>query len=185
MSSSNITLHRRSKAPLFWAQDPIYLRIFKVLLFVIQPQITGPLYVRLAFHDAATWNKNATNKGGCASLRTCPGHIFIVLPHVSKYIIIQTSCLPCAEHSATQRCLKQGGLTAVSSGRANGSIRYEFAWPSNGGLQRFAWPLLYVSALKCMSSPIVCSHKPSKPMWLQGWGLIGLLMCSPQAEAGR
>ena len=47
-------------------QDPIYLRIFKVLFFVIQPEITGPLYVRLAFHDAATWNKNATNKGGRA-----------------------------------------------------------------------------------------------------------------------
>ena len=36
----------------------------------------------------------------------------------------------------------------MSSGRANGSIRYEFAWPSNGGLQRFAWPLLYVSSLR-------------------------------------
>ncbi|KAK9832086.1 hypothetical protein WJX81_005292 [Elliptochloris bilobata] len=72
--------------------DPIYLRIFKVLFFVTQPSITGPLYVRLAFHDAATWNKKATNKGG-----------------------------------------------------ANGSIRHEFDWPSNGGLQRFAWPLLYTA----------------------------------------
>ena len=61
---------QRLSAPLFRAQDPTYLRIFKVLLFVIQPQITGPLYVRLAFHDAATWNKNATNKGGCGPRRT-------------------------------------------------------------------------------------------------------------------
>ena len=58
----------------FQAQDPIYLRIFKVLFFVIQPQITGPLYVRLAFHDAATWNRNATDKGGCAPVRTCFAH---------------------------------------------------------------------------------------------------------------
>ena len=43
-------------------------------------------------------------------------------------------------------------------GRANGSIRYEFNWPSNGGLQRFAWPLLYVSSLKGMSAPGVCDH---------------------------
>ena len=61
-------------APLCWMQDPIYLRIFKVLFFVIQPQITGPLYVRLAFHDAATWNKNATNKGGCATPSPTAAH---------------------------------------------------------------------------------------------------------------
>ena len=68
---------RGSVCPLFRAQDPIYLRIFKVLFFVIQPQITGPLYVRLAFHDAATWNKNATNKGGCVPRRSSlPIHLY-------------------------------------------------------------------------------------------------------------
>ena len=40
-------------------------------------------------------------------------------------------------------------------GRANGSIRYEFGWPSNGGLQRFAWPLLYVSSPRGISASIV------------------------------
>ena len=49
------------------AQDPVYQTIFKVGYFVLQPQLTGPLYLRLAFHDAATWNRNSTtNKGGCA-----------------------------------------------------------------------------------------------------------------------
>ena len=50
------------------AQDPIYQTIFKIQYFVLQPHFTGPLFVRIAFHDAATWNKNSTtNKGGCAS----------------------------------------------------------------------------------------------------------------------
>ena len=49
-------------------QDPIYQTIFKVSYFVLQPQFTGPLMLRLAFHDAATWNRTSTvNKGGCAS----------------------------------------------------------------------------------------------------------------------
>ena len=46
----------------------MYQLIFKVSYFVLQPQFTGPLYVRLAFHDAATWNRTSnTNKGGWAS----------------------------------------------------------------------------------------------------------------------
>lgn len=50
------------------AQDPIYQTIFKIQYFVLQPHFTGPLFVRIAFHDAATWNRNSTtNKGGCAS----------------------------------------------------------------------------------------------------------------------
>ena len=49
------------------AQDPIYQTIFKIQYFVLQPHFTGPLFVRIAFHDAATWNRNSTtNKGGCA-----------------------------------------------------------------------------------------------------------------------
>ena len=67
--TSDVPVQRRVKHPVR-AQDPIYLRIFKVLLFVIQPEITGPLYVRLAFHDSATYNKNITNKGGCVPVRT-------------------------------------------------------------------------------------------------------------------
>jgi hypothetical protein len=47
-------------------QDPVYQTVFKICYFVLQPQITGPLYVRLAFHDAATWNRNTTRQGGCA-----------------------------------------------------------------------------------------------------------------------
>ena len=61
----------------------------------------------------------------------------------------------------------QEGLTGSSPGRANGSIRYEFAWPSNGGLQRFAWPLLYVSALRCMLAMLVCPLTTFEPMWLE------------------
>ena len=50
------------------AQDSIYQTIFKIQYFVLQPYFTGPLFVRIAFHDAATWNRNSTtNKGGCAS----------------------------------------------------------------------------------------------------------------------
>ena len=30
--------------------------------------------------------------------------------------------------------------------RANGSIRFEFAWPSNAGLQRFLFPFVWVRA---------------------------------------
>ena len=30
--------------------------------------------------------------------------------------------------------------------RANGSIRYEWDWPSNSGMQRFLWPLIWVRA---------------------------------------
>ena len=54
-------------------QDPVYQTIFKVGYFVLQPQFTGPLYVRLAFHDAATWNRSSTtNKGGCAASPASP-----------------------------------------------------------------------------------------------------------------
>ena len=52
------------------AQDPVYQTIFKVGYFVLQPQLTGPLYVRLAFHDAATWNRTSTtSKGGRAPIK--------------------------------------------------------------------------------------------------------------------
>ena len=50
----------------------MYQTIFKVGYFVLQPQFTGPLFVRLAFHDAATWNRTSTtNKGGCAPTEQC------------------------------------------------------------------------------------------------------------------
>ncbi|KAK9832108.1 hypothetical protein WJX81_007884 [Elliptochloris bilobata] len=95
--------------------DPVYQTIFKVGYFVLQPQFTGPLYVRLAFHDAATWNKNSTtNKGG-----------------------------------------------------ANGSIRYEFDWPSNGGLQRFAYPLVWAA------KQVVDKLLPSPVSWADMFAISG------------
>ena len=53
-------------------QDPTYARIFSVLNKAINPTITG-LALRLAFHDAGTWNAKARPVGGCvpaASLQT-------------------------------------------------------------------------------------------------------------------
>ena len=38
--------------------------------------------------------------------------------------------------------MRSGNLKAPC--RANGSIRYEFDWPSNAGLQRFIWPSIWV-----------------------------------------
>ena len=46
-----------------WVQDPTYKTIWKVLETNINPTITG-LALRLAFHDAGTWNPRSTNKGG-------------------------------------------------------------------------------------------------------------------------
>ena len=66
-------VNRGDRAP---AQDPVYQTVFKICTFILQPDITGPLYVRLAFHDAATWNRNSTRQGGCApasGMRSLPG----------------------------------------------------------------------------------------------------------------
>ena len=46
-------------------QDPTYARIFSVLNKAINPTITG-LALRLAFHDAGTWNAKTRPVGGCA-----------------------------------------------------------------------------------------------------------------------
>ena len=46
-------------------QDPTYARIFSVLNKAINPTITG-LALRLAFHDAGTWNAKSRPVGGCA-----------------------------------------------------------------------------------------------------------------------
>ena len=46
-------------------QDPTYARMFSVLNKAINPTITG-LALRLAFHDAGTWNAKTRPVGGCA-----------------------------------------------------------------------------------------------------------------------
>ena len=45
-------------------QDPTYARIFFVLNKALNPTITG-LALRLAFHDAGTWDAKTKPVGGC------------------------------------------------------------------------------------------------------------------------
>lgn len=158
------------------AQDPIYQTIFKIQYFVLQPHFTGPLFVRIAFHDAATWNRNSTtNKGGCApscytplyrllafltsnsSSSLCHKRTFLLVP--SAYMCV---CAVLSKFFQMMLC-----------GSANGSVRYEFDWPSNGGLQRFAYPLVWVRA----GSPIMTQN--IKEAWVNAARQYHLVRCMP------
>jgi hypothetical protein len=122
--------------------------IWKALEANFNPTVTG-LALRLSFHDAATWNPFQPVKGGCA-------HGGLTLYPEKSPCLIETRSLPSARSSVPD-C----GRHAC---RANGSIRYEFDWPSNAGLQRFMWPMIWVGgpcAAACArllhSCPACCS----------------------------
>ena len=67
---------------------------------------------------------------------------------------------PAACHAARRPLDPAPSLSLAARGprRANGSIRFEFDWPSNGGLQRFAFPLVWVSPRACS-----CPHVTPAP----------------------
>ena len=62
-SLGSATACKEADDPASIAQDPIYARMFDVLRRAVNPTITG-LALRLAFHDAASYDPNGQPKGG-------------------------------------------------------------------------------------------------------------------------
>ena len=73
-------------------QDPTYAMIFSVLNKAINPTITG-LALRLAFHDAGTWNAKTRPVGGCVHLHWLHESCFAVLSMWPLLSILSCWCI--------------------------------------------------------------------------------------------